>query len=101
MFDFGFHASISLGQKDQLGYGGYDGPIIVIYGTKDWVYRLDSKSAEKIINENKYEESKIYLVDDSEHCVMCDKNEEICEIIIDALEGKSHAKKFKYFVETL
>lgn len=65
MIEWGFYAKISLGQKDQLGYGGYDGPIIVIYGTKDWLYRWDSKSAEKIISENKYEESKIYLVNDS------------------------------------
>jgi len=36
------------------------------------VHRLDSKSAEKIINENKFEESRIYIVDDCEYNIMCD-----------------------------
>jgi pimeloyl-ACP methyl ester carboxylesterase len=70
-----------------MGFGGYNGPIIIIYGTQDWVHRLDNKCADLIIRENRFEESKIYLVDDSKHNIMCDQNEEICDIILNSMEG--------------
>lgn len=82
LFDLGLYPKISLGHPDRLGNADFPIPVSFIYGDKDWVRSVDMDAGLKITDNNKFGNSKYYLVNDSDHNMHMDNPLGFANIII-------------------